>query len=791
MNKAKLTASIALIAFFAGSSYSQQYRLSGKVFDSKTGKPLEYVTIKVSDTTYGTTADKNGIYILKADKGSYKIIFSMVGYFTDTQAVYIDSSDAERNVFLNPSELFTETIEVLGEDPAYDIIRKAIKYKKEFRSKLKEYDYDAYTKFIIRSDLSPVKKDSLTEGGFPILAILESETNGYFKKPDKYKEIVKSKRETANIPRGVAIPYIVNFYDDVIKFNELKVTGPLADDAMDYYEYHLAGLTSIDSSKVFKIDVKDGSGIFPLFYGTVYIMDSTFALVKVDLSNNEASKPFGVDNINFRQKFTAFDDVSGSKFWMPTDVQINADISFAGLFRLSGDVFTIVSGYRLNQKAPPGIFDEYVIKVLPGAKKDSLYWKQSKPVKSSGEEDAAYKLIEFDTEKKMKKINIGLTSIDYGNIIRSYPLNYFRFNRIEGSHLQFNLDINSRNRRNFINSMAGYGFSDEKFKYEVNYSGMFLKDRSLRINAGIFNRLQMLSVSGISGLYRAFNTISSLFNKSDYYDYYYSSGWNLSISKQLIQQIRLAIRYSQEKQTSAITNTGYSVFKNSQPFRVNPAVNEAFSRIIGASVLLDLNKYSYIDFGNGEESRYSETDFPTLTLGADFSFKKLNSTYEYKKYTAVLAGENYFNRLINLRYSFGAVLFSGGIPVQSLGYFNASSAPWVNSLSFRTMKYREFLGDKIYWLNLENNFGNLVWSKIKFTKKWDLLIFYNAGKSIISESSYRLAADKNFSGTNNIFMEAGFGIGNIFDLLRFDFAWRLTNLADGNNFAFKFSLFTF
>jgi hypothetical protein len=791
MNKAKLSVSIALIIFFAGSSCSQQYRLSGKVFDSKTRKSLEYVTIKVSDTTYGTTADKNGNYILKIDKGSFKIIFSMVGYFTDTQAVYIDSSDVERNVFLNPSELFTETIEVLGEDPAYDIIRKAIKYKKEFRSKLNEYNYDAYTKFIIRSDMSPVKKDSLTEGGFPILAILESETSGYFKKPDKYKEIVKSKRETANIPRGVAIPYIVNYYDEVINLNEIKVTGPLADDAMDYYEYHLAGLTSIDSNKVFKIDVKDGSGIFPLFYGTVYIMDSIFALVKVDLSNNEASKPPGIDNINFRQKFTAFDDVSGSKFWMPTDVQINADISFAGLFRFSGEVFTIVSGYRLNQKAPPGIFDEYVIKVLPDAKKDSLYWKQSKPVKSSGEENAAYKQIEYDTKKKMKKFNFGFTSIDFGNIIRSYPLNYFRFNRVEGSHLQLNLDINSRNRRNFLNSMAGYGFSDEKLKYEVNYTGVFLKDRSLRIKTGVYNRLQLLSVNSISGLYGAFNTLTSLFDKSDYYDYYYSSGWNLSISKQLIQQIRLDIKYSQDKQTSANKNTDYSVRKNSQPFRVNPPVNEAFSRIIGTSVLLDLNKYSYIDFGNGEESRYSETDFPTLTLGADFSFKKLNSSYENKNFTAVLAGKNYFNRLINLRYSFGAALFSGDIPVQSLGYFNASSAPWVNSLSFRTMKYREFLGDKIYWLNLENNFGNLIWSKIKFTKKWNLLLFYNAGKSMISESNYRLAADKNFSSTDNIFMEAGFGIGNIFDLLRFDFTWRLTNLANGNNFAFKFSFITF
>jgi len=782
---------LLLLLTYCTVSFSQQYKLNGKVFDSKSGKPLEYVTVKISDTTYGTTADKNGNYILKLDNGSYKVIFSMVGYFTDTQAVFIEEGNIERNVYLNPSELFTETIEVIGEDPAYDIIRKAIKYKKEFLSKLGEYDYDAYTKFIIRSDLSPVKKDSLTEGEYPILAILESETNGYFKKPDKYKEIVKSKRETANIPRGVAIPYIVNFYDDVIKFNELKVTGPLADDAMDYYEYHLAGLTSIDSVKVYKIDVIDGAGLFPLFYGTIYIMDSVFALVKVNLSNNEASKPFGVDDINFSQKFTSFNDVIGNRFWMPTDVQITADLSFAGLFKFKGEVFTIVSSYRLNKKAPPGIFDEYVIKVLPDAKKDSVYWKQYKPVKSSGEEDAAYKQIKLDAEKKKKKLNIGITSINYGDIIYSYPLNYYRYNRVEGSHLQFNLEVNNRNRKNFFTSMIGYGFSDKKLKYEAGYSGRFFKDRSLRINAGVYDRLQALPGFSLSGPFRFLNSITSLLDKGDYYDYYYSSGWNLSISKLIIPQLSLTARYSQEKQTTAFKNTDYSVRKNSQSFRDNPPVNDAFNRIIGGSLVIDPNKYSYIDFGNGDESRYSETNFPTLTLGADFSFKKLNSTYEYKKFSALLAGENYFNRLINLRYSLGAIVFRGDVPVQSLGSFNSSSAVWVNDLSFRTMKYREFLGDKIYWLNLENNFGNLLWSKIKLVNKWDLLIFYNAGKSEISNSNYLLAANNNFITTDNYFMEAGFGIGNIFDLVRLDFAWRLTNRMEGKNFGFKLSLLNF
>src|SRR4030095_14311984 len=417
---------------------SQTYKVYGRIFDSKRNNKLEYVTVKVADSSYGTTADKNGEYFLKLSEGSYKIIFSIIGYFSDTDSGFIEDKDVERNIYLRPSEIMTETIEVLGEDPAYEIIRKAIKYKKEFRSKLNEYDYDAYTKYVFRSDLSVIKKDSLTpKDMYPIFGILESETKGYFKKPDSYKEIVKSKNETANIPRGIAIPYIVNFYDEVIGFNELKLTGPLADDAFDYYEYKLLNITSIDSHRVYKIQVIDGAGLFPLYKGSIYIADSTFALMKVDLSNNEAGMPFAFDELNYKQKFTEYSDDNGNKFWMPTDVQIYAEISFAGLIYLTGEGFTVVSHYDLNKKAPKGIFDEYVIKVLPDAKKDSAYWMQNRLVKSTGEENAAYKQIAKKTKERKNKFGFNIVSLNFGQYISSNPLNYYNYNRVEGSHLEF------------------------------------------------------------------------------------------------------------------------------------------------------------------------------------------------------------------------------------------------------------------------------------------------------------------------------------------------------------------
>ncbi len=780
---------LSLISFL---TYSQEtYRIYGRIYDTKTNKPVEYVTVKVADTTYGTTADKNGEYFLKLSPGAHKIIFSLIGYFSDTANIFIEIENIERNIYLRPSEIMTETIEVLGEDPAYEIIRKAIKYKKEFRSKLNEYDYDAYTKYIIRSDQSMLKEDSLTEKDkYPIFAILESQTKGYFKKPDKYKEIVSSKRETANIPRGVAIPYIVNFYDDVIPFGDLKITGPLADDALDYYEYKLINTTSIDSQKVYKIEVLDGAGLFPLFKGTIYIADSTFALMKVDLSNNEAALPFAVDAVNYKQKFTSYDDENNNRFWMPADVQLYAEISVANLFYFTGEGFTIVSHYNLNKKAPSGTFDEYVIKVQPNAKKDSTYWKQNQLVKSSTEEDVAYKQIDKKTKERKGKFSFGLGAINFGEYINSNPLNYYHFNRVEGSHLQFNLNLNNFTRRTNLNGYLGYGFSDKKTKYEANYSGSFLKDRSLKISAGVFRRLQPLGYN-VPGFFQMLNTATSLLDKRDYYDYYYASGWDFKISKLLIPQIGLSLRYAQEKQSSAYKNTDYSFRKNSQPFRDNPAINDAFQRTVGVGLTLDPNIYRFIDFGDGEESRFTETEYPVLTLGFDYSAPKLGSTYEFRRYSAEINGDNYFNRLLNLTYKLGTVIYSGNVPYQTLAHFNAATSPWDRRLSFKTMNYREYLGDRIYYFNLEDNFRNILWSKIKFMKKWELIGFFNAAKSEITNGNYERSAYKDFSTTDGFYAEAGFGIANIFDLLRLDFAWRLNNRVSGRNFSFTVSFLNF
>jgi hypothetical protein len=134
------------------------------------------------------------------------------------------------------------------------------------------------------------------------------------------------------------------------------------------------------------------------------------------------------------------------------------------------------------------------------------------------------------------------------------------------------------------------------------------------------------------------------------------------------------------------------------------------------------------------------------------------------------------------------VYFSGEVPVQSLAYFSSLNGALSTDFSFRTMDYREYLGDRLYYLSLENDFGSLLPVKAGFFRKIHLIGFLNAGRSEISENSRQFFPLSVLYQTDKTYLEAGFGLGGIFDLLRIDFAWRLNNRKDGKNFKFSISV---
>jgi hypothetical protein len=785
----KLKSLVLLLVLVACNyGYSQTYKITGKIFDAKSNRPLSFASMKVIEAGTGTTADANGEFILNVKDGSYNVVTSYIGYFTDTSSFYVTGENIDRNIFLKSTDIYTEVIDVEGEDPAYEIIRKAIKYKQEFRKDLNEYNYDAYSKFVVKSNVNPyddksLKKDS---SGMNILGILESESVGYFKKPDLEKQIIKAKRETANITRGFAIPLIVNFYDEKVDLGNAKIPGPLCDNAFDSYEYKLIGTTSIDSSTVFKIKVINTSTLVPQFLGNIYIIDKLFALIKVDLeANSEVVK--GVDQLAFRQRFSQEYDKAKKEFWMPTDVEIFASGTFAGLVKFRGDVFTIVSGYRLNEKAPAGIWDEVVIKVEKDAKKDSTYWEKNQLIKNSEDEKTAYKSIEKSIQDK-PGVKFGFTSISFGKHLTADILESYKFNSISGHQLGLKLNYQKDFGRITSDFYAGYGFSDKKAKYKFNFSTQLLNDRSLRIKLSAVNFLQS------PFMFRGYdadwlNVLYTLGTKKERYVYYNLNGYSISIFKKIIPQLGIGVGYEQGKRTSAFVNTDYSLSKKTNSYGVNPLINDDFRRSLSLTLRIDPNKYRAIDWGDGDYSRFRITEYPRLTFTVENAAKDfLQSTYDNRKYTVEINGSNNFAARIKPTYKMGVKFMNGTITYQDINYFDVFKNP-ADPMTYAAMDYNEFGGSQLYFFNVENNFGKLFPRNIPILKSIDFIAFFNAGRSIMSDELKLSMPNNSLKGTDGTMFEVGFAIANVLDVARLNFGWRLNNFKPGSNFIFYLSFF--
>lgn len=75
---------LVFLLFLAGTVYGQNFPVRGKVTDSRTGETLAGVNIVVEGTMIGTISDGNGNYSINAPSGTNSLVFSYVGYATQS-----------------------------------------------------------------------------------------------------------------------------------------------------------------------------------------------------------------------------------------------------------------------------------------------------------------------------------------------------------------------------------------------------------------------------------------------------------------------------------------------------------------------------------------------------------------------------------------------------------------------------------------------------------------------------------------------------------------------------------
>ena len=303
---------------FSSNLWAQQFSIKGNIKDDESNKSLGYANVRVLGTTIGTAANLQGSYELILNAGKYTLVVSYIGYYSDTAYVYLGSDITDLNFRLKKSEITLPEVVVLpGENPALEIIRKAIQRKNIRNSNLNSYEFDAYTKGIVRTEDELLTRGrSVSTGisnndtsGLMITGILENQSKGFYKKPDNFKEIIIAQKQSANFPSSLNIltggRIIQNFYENEVSFFGRDIPGPIQDNALDYYQYYIENTSIRDDEKIYKINMYPKDPQDPGFEGSIFITDSTYNLIKVDLQINKAANTGGIlDSINIVQQFS-------------------------------------------------------------------------------------------------------------------------------------------------------------------------------------------------------------------------------------------------------------------------------------------------------------------------------------------------------------------------------------------------------------------------------------------------------------------------------------------------------
>ncbi len=792
---------VFIFLIFSQLILAQQHEIRGEISDRESKQPLSFANIRIDSSNNGTSANIDGTYILRLERGDYKLIASYIGYETDTINLSI-SMDLPINFRLQRTSVKLEEVTVLPSDnPALEVIRRAIKTKNIRNEKLESYEFNAYTKGVIKTtrDIS-ANRNSMNMGfevsdtnDLRITGIVENESRGYFKKPNDYKEEITAQKQSANFPSSINLltggRIVQNFYADDIQFFGRPLLSPIANEAIEFYYFYIMDTVAYNDQAVFKIHFEPDDSSDPGFYGTLFITDSTFNLIKLDVLLNNSANPGGIfDKVNILQQYLAYSD----NIYMPIDYRLFVEGNVFGLAKFGFEINSVLYDYKINNEIADDFFDMVILKVMHEAdKKDSLFWAANQKIPNTLDEVEAYKRIDsveaipltfwdrFSWLSTKTKI-----SDDFAT---NGTLNFYHYNKVEGSALNLGLYYHDTNNKRISTSLdINYGFSDQRFKWSINAEYLLGEYRTTKVEIDLFDRLNILfRESDEYG--KLISTVTSLFGHYDFRDYYYSNGFNLNFSGAVLPILDLGVGFLNRTDKNARVNTEFSFFAKEKLFSPNKHVFEGKVVALSSSFKLDFRKF--IETGYFRRRTDQGKSYFTLDGEAIVSNKsKMASNLDFQIYKLNFWTKLNSFRSTSLEISAKGIYSNGSVPYQLMTALPGNITALGKDFTYRTVRIGNYVGDRVYTITTQYRFRDEIFKMLKIPLLKDarlrMDVHFNVAWLSISEESQEL----NTESYQNVFpqfieplYELGFGIGHVLIPMKLEFTWRL-NHREENSF---------
>jgi len=766
--------SIALLVLLAFSALTGQTRFSGYVVDSQTGQALANANILIKGTYRGTITNSDGKYELSLKKLPAVLIVSYIGY-TTREIHLTPSSDRSLTIQLDPTVIQLRPITVSDEDPAINIMRKVIRSKEKWLSALSNYRVDAYSRISLENDTS-------------IVYLAESKSRLFWNKDKGNKEVIVSKKESANIKSTENFAFasnLQNLYDndiDVAGFTLVGVTNPKA---LKHYNFTLTNYRSFNGKTVYDIEVAPKSKLQPALKGRISVVDEDYAIIDVDLEPSEAvilPPPFQDFKLRYKQQFRKF----GNLYWLPVDMRMKGSIKLGTVgFQFPNILYNQVSvftEYKVNTSVPDSILTSKKSVMI-----DSLSLREKKitaaPVPLTRDEETAYQ--ELDSTMTLARAfkptgflakhlvvearSDAASASTAGNgtkkkkkSLLSYINPRIQYNRVTG----FGPGIGISLDRKHIDAAASADYyagikkaawsADVKASWgPLSLSAGYSSGADTRFSTTIYPAI-LTSAAGFIGT-------------AGYHDYFWNDRFRTRLTVTAPRlSAALHAGFNVEEHSSLSETSTFTLLGKGRTDRINPAVNDGRLGSVCALLSFGYGRIPFAPIGRNRISLYVEHSSRDL-FSSDFDFTLYRVSASARINTFLR--RRLLPPCIDIFASAGTS--TGTLPVQKTGFIDGAMSGLTPFGAFKTMSGRPVEGEDYAAVFAEYNLRTLPFEIL------GLRSLAHTGLGIIIHGGIGRTWTHSLPSVpgvyepvtlNSTYSEAGFSINGLFDFARLDFA---------------------
>lgn len=682
---------------------------------SPSGEGLGFATVYVSNSGKGTTTNFDGYYTLDLSPGQYNILFRYIGYKAITKVVNISAESQTLDVVLQPEsvELKELVVKADAEDPAYPIIREAIKRREYYQNEVPEYACEGYAKTIARMLKNPAKFVHVTinnkeagvlDSASKIQYLAESISKVYVKRPDKVKEEMVSSHVSGE-PQGFSFNKVSAFNFDVYEnrfvqegINDRGFITPIASDALFYYKYHLLGSFVENGKTVYKIQLIPKRRFDPVFRGVIYILDSAFRVHSADIYLIKDAQMALIDTFKIRQTYTP---VSGN-IWQSATTYFSIDVTIFGFHEVI-DAVAVRNNYNLKPQFGPKFFTNEIMKINDDANtKDSSYWSTIRPVPLTKYEVKDYHMRDSvvkhqntkaymdSTDRKNNRFKprhllLGHTythSFDKSSFTLKSLLGNFRYDPVEGLYMEAGINrfkwFGPETKNISWEPSIGYGFANKQITGRLSFANVFNPKNSESFSFTMGDENVQYNPKGVPVL---FNTVYALFLKENYLKLYRKQYIRVEYKRELWNGLYLTFVPEYAQRRALINHTNYAFGYPNADFAGNDPLNESntlaafpLNRALSTQLVL----------------RYVPGQTYTTRPGEKMIEETKGVSYllDYRKGYAGISDVNYDLLSLTLEDNFSLGLLG-------TGNFKATAGKFFNNKKMFFMDYQHFLGTQM------------------------------------------------------------------------------------------------